>query len=84
MALLGELPLSSGELQKMGKVAYASQDPWIINGTIKYNITFGETFDILRYNKVLKACALEKVSVAMLYSVVIDIWYLFVMLIGRI
>lgn len=62
MALLGELPLSSGNVLKQGKVVYASQEPWIFNGTIKYNITFGQEFDEERYNRVLKACALETVS----------------------
>lgn len=62
MALLGELPLSSGEVLKQGKVVYASQEPWIFNGTIKYNITFGQEFNEERYNEVLKACALERVS----------------------
>jgi len=61
MAILGELPLDSGSVMTKGKIAYASQEPWIFNGTIKYNITFGQEFDDERYKEVLKACALERV-----------------------
>ncbi|KAK0126528.1 hypothetical protein ONS95_008123 [Cadophora gregata] len=41
-------------------VAYVAQTPWIENATIKANILFGLPFDEIRYNKVLKACALAK------------------------
>lgn len=60
MAILGELPLKNGTIQNKGKVVYASQEPWIFNGTIKFNITFGHEFNQQRYNEVLKACALER------------------------
>ena len=62
MAILGELPLESGEMMTKGRIAYSSQEAWIFNGTIKYNITFGQSFDEDRYWKVIKACALERVS----------------------
>ena len=62
MAILGELSLTDGSITKKGRVAYASQEPWIFNGTIKYNITFGHEFNEQRYNEVIKACALERVS----------------------
>ena len=40
--LAGELPLSAGNLQqRKGSLAYAPQDPWIMNGTIKENIMLG-------------------------------------------
>ena len=62
MAILGELPLERGEMMTKGRIAYSSQEAWIFNGTIKYNITFGQSFDEDRYWKVIKACALERVN----------------------
>ncbi|CAL4131882.1 unnamed protein product, partial [Meganyctiphanes norvegica] len=38
---------------------YASQQPWIQNGTIKDNILFGNSLDTQRYRSVLNACALD-------------------------
>ena len=62
MAALGELPAQKGTVQIKGKVSYASQEPWVFNGSLKYNITFGQEFDETKYRKVLKVCALERVS----------------------
>ena len=42
-----------------GSVAYCAQEPWIQNATLKDNILFGAPYDEVRYNEVLKACALE-------------------------
>lgn len=41
-------------------IAFISQTPWIENATIKDNIIFGLPFDSIRYEKVLKACALTQ------------------------
>lgn len=41
-------------------IAFVSQTPWIENATIKNNILFGLPFDPIRYDKVIKACALSK------------------------
>ncbi|KAJ7825733.1 P-loop containing nucleoside triphosphate hydrolase protein [Mycena olivaceomarginata] len=46
------LPRSSG-------VAYAAQESWVLNETIRSNITFDTPFDEERYKKVLYQCALE-------------------------
>ena len=40
--------------------AYVGQTPWIENATIKNNILFGLPYDPVRYEKVIKACALTK------------------------
>ncbi len=63
MAALGELPAENGSVQVKGRVSYASQEPWVFNGSLKYNITFGQAFDEKKYNEVIKVCALERVSV---------------------
>lgn len=57
-AMLGDLYKLDGEVTLHGKVAYVSQVPWIINGTVKDNILFGHKYDAQFYDIVLKACAL--------------------------
>ena len=42
------------------KLSYASQDPWIMNGTIRDNIIFYSEFDEEKYNQVVNACQLDK------------------------
>ncbi|KAG5341450.1 hypothetical protein C0989_010391 [Termitomyces sp. Mn162] len=64
MALLGEMhfipssPDSWFNLPRSGGVAYAAQESWVLNTTIKNNILFGAPFDEQRYNKVIYQCAL--------------------------
>ncbi|XP_035217642.1 multidrug resistance-associated protein 4-like isoform X2 [Stegodyphus dumicola] len=60
MSILGELPIVSGEVKVRGKVAYASQEPWVFGGSVKQNVIFGSTFDENRYKTVLTVCALDK------------------------
>lgn len=57
--LLGDLYKLDGEVRVHGKVAYVSQVPWILNGTVKENILFGHKLDPVFYQQVLKACALS-------------------------
>ncbi|KAI8826360.1 hypothetical protein BJ741DRAFT_714629 [Chytriomyces cf. hyalinus JEL632] len=60
-ALLGEMKRISGDLYRAnGAVSYVAQTAWIQNASVRENITFGEPFDLARYNKVVKACALVK------------------------
>ncbi|KAF9013109.1 ABC transporter type 1, transmembrane domain-containing protein [Cyathus striatus] len=47
-------------LPRNGGVAYASQESWVMNETIKNNVLFGSPFDEERYNKVLQQCALKQ------------------------
>ncbi|KAJ3059400.1 Multidrug resistance-associated protein 9, partial [Quaeritorhiza haematococci] len=42
------------------KIAYASQTPWIISGTVKENILFGGVFEEERFWEVVRVCALER------------------------
>ncbi len=42
-----------------GTVAYAPQQAWIQNLSLKENITFGQRFDPVWYNTVVDACALR-------------------------
>ena len=41
-------------------ISYASQDPWIMNGTIRDNILFYNPLNIEKYNQVVNACQLDK------------------------
>ncbi|CCE80487.1 Piso0_003604 [Millerozyma farinosa CBS 7064] len=58
-AILGDLYRLEGEVTLRGKVAYVSQIPWIMNGTIRENILFGHKYDAEFYQHTIKACALN-------------------------
>ena len=42
-----------------GRVAYCSQEPWVITGTIRQNILCGNKWDLMRYSRVIQATALR-------------------------
>ncbi|XP_037957308.1 ATP-binding cassette sub-family C member Sur isoform X2 [Teleopsis dalmanni] len=60
-ALLMEMPLMSGDMiwNKTSTIAFVPQLPWLLNTSIRENITFGESFRPKRYDFVLEACALK-------------------------
>lgn len=58
--LAEELPPTQGTLRRRnGSVAYAPQDPWIMDGTVRENILFGLEFNPERYREVIHACGLD-------------------------
>ncbi|CAF1074562.1 unnamed protein product [Didymodactylos carnosus] len=57
-AILGEMNLLKGTNQISGSFAYVSQTTWIIAGTIRENILFGNQLNEAKYKQVLKACCL--------------------------
>ncbi|KAI8498944.1 Multidrug resistance-associated protein 4, partial [Branchiostoma belcheri] len=59
-AILRELPVTSGEVRVEGCLAYASQVPWIFSGSVQQNILFGKEMEREKYQRVIKACALQK------------------------
>ncbi|GAA6062217.1 hypothetical protein JCM10212_006452 [Sporobolomyces blumeae] len=59
-AVLGEMNKLDGKVSVRGTVAYTAQQPWIMGGTVKNNITFGYRFDPEFYDLVLDACALKE------------------------
>uniref|UniRef100_A0A8C4VW10 Multidrug resistance-associated protein 4 n=1 Tax=Gopherus evgoodei TaxID=1825980 RepID=A0A8C4VW10_9SAUR len=61
-AVLGELPKDKGLMDVRGRIAYVSQQPWVFPGTVRSNILFGREYEREKYEKVLKVCALKKVS----------------------
>ncbi|KAH8072268.1 hypothetical protein BXZ70DRAFT_964229 [Cristinia sonorae] len=66
MALLGEMhyiphgPDSYYNLPRTEGVAYAAQESWVQNETIRDNILFGSEYDETRYNKVIDQCGLRR------------------------
>nr|CAD7402137.1 unnamed protein product [Timema poppensis] len=58
-AFLGEMYKLSGRVNVKGSVAYASQQAWIQNATLRDNILFGKKLDERFYACVLEACALK-------------------------
>ncbi|XP_058227734.1 ABC transporter C family member 8-like isoform X2 [Rhododendron vialii] len=59
-AILGEIPRSSGNVTVVGSIAYVSQASWIQSGTIRDNILYGKPMEKTKYEKAIKACALDK------------------------
>lgn len=57
-SMLGDLYKVSGTAEIRGTVAYASQQTWILNATVKENIVFGYRYDSDFYEKTIKACSL--------------------------
>lgn len=58
-SLLGDLYRVKGTASVHGRIAYVSQVPWIMNGTVKDNILFGHKYDPHFYDLTIKACALS-------------------------
>ncbi|KAI0421048.1 ABC transporter [Xylaria grammica] len=58
MGILGETLIESGSITSPNDVAYASQSPWLQNGTIRENILFNSSFEQVRYDRVIEACGL--------------------------
>lgn len=56
--MLGEMTRVSGDVVIRGKIAYFSQQSWILSASIKDNIVFGHAFDADFYHRVIQACAL--------------------------
>ncbi|KAH9255381.1 hypothetical protein BASA81_006500 [Batrachochytrium salamandrivorans] len=57
-AMLGEMDQVQGKYVQHGTISYASQSAFILNGTLKENILFGEKYDEDRYLQVLEVCDL--------------------------
>ncbi|KAJ2556247.1 Transporter of the ATP-binding cassette (ABC) [Coemansia sp. RSA 1933] len=56
--LLNENPLDPFSMHE--SVAYVAQQAWLLNDTIRGNITFGMPFDEQRYHEVVRMCALAR------------------------
>ena len=47
---------TEGKVVIRGKIAYYSQQSWILSATVKVNIVFGHAYDHDFYLRVLDAC----------------------------
>jgi len=57
--LAGELEVQSGSISRRYRsLAYAAQDPWVMDGSVKENILMGKFFEEEWYDKVVAACSL--------------------------
>ncbi|KAL4505155.1 hypothetical protein ABPG72_016222 [Tetrahymena utriculariae] len=65
-AILGEMEVDGGQqsFQEMvkvnGSISLCTQDPWIIQDTVKENILFGQQYEQCRYEQVLKVSCLDE------------------------
>ncbi|XP_026734455.1 probable multidrug resistance-associated protein lethal(2)03659 isoform X2 [Trichoplusia ni] len=58
-AMLRELSPTSGHLSVNAIVAYAAQEPWLFEASVRQNILFGQDMDLRRYKQVIKCCQLK-------------------------
>ncbi|XP_045770149.1 probable multidrug resistance-associated protein lethal(2)03659 isoform X1 [Maniola jurtina] len=59
MAMLREIIPTAGHLAVRGVLAYAAQDPWLFEASVRQNILFGQELDLRRYKQVIKCCQLK-------------------------
>lgn len=59
-AILGEIPVTTGKVEAVGKLSYTPQSPWVFSATIQDNILFGEDMDEERYQRVIQVCDLNR------------------------
>ncbi|KAF9909339.1 hypothetical protein EC991_008724 [Linnemannia zychae] len=57
-AMIGDMYKRQGTVRMSGRVAYAPQQTWIINATVKDNITFGLPFEQEKYDRIVYAAGL--------------------------
>ncbi|CAG2238338.1 ABCC4 [Mytilus edulis] len=60
MSVLGEIPLVNGDVKVHGRISYVAQQPWVFSASVRQNIVFGNKYEQSKYNRILKACALNK------------------------
>lgn len=58
-AILGEMNKIDGSVHIAGSIAYTSQIPFLVGGTVRQNILFGKDFEQGWYDTVVEACALS-------------------------
>ncbi|EEB06300.1 metal resistance protein YCF1 [Schizosaccharomyces japonicus yFS275] len=59
-AILGDMHRAAGTVKLYGNIAYAAQQPWILNATVRENILFGHDFEPEFYEKTIDACSLRR------------------------
>lgn len=59
-AILGEITVTEGHVRVNGTVSYAGQEAWVFGATVRHNILFGQVYERQRYQRVIKACSLQR------------------------
>ncbi|KAM3964152.1 LOW QUALITY PROTEIN: ATP-binding cassette sub-family C member 10 [Aphomia sociella] len=62
-AIIGEMIKKNGDIEILDSIngfGYASQNPWLVRGTIRDNILFGKPYDEAKFRTVVDACALTE------------------------
>ena len=59
-AIAGEVSVAEGTITWPSSLAYVPQTPWVLSGTIRQNILFGQPYNETRYFQVVEACALTE------------------------
>ncbi|WAR23566.1 MRP4-like protein, partial [Mya arenaria] len=72
MAVLRELSISHGDVSVIGRVAYASQLPWVFSATLRQNITLGNKYEIEKFERILEACALDEARLSLARALYMD------------
>lgn len=52
--------LVNGESKVCGSISYTPQEAWLLNMTLRENILFGSEYDEVKYQEVIKVCALNR------------------------
>lgn len=58
-SLIGDVDILAGSIEVQGKIAYVSQDPWLQRLTLRDNICFQSSYQPIRYDDIVRACALD-------------------------
>ncbi|KAL9955983.1 hypothetical protein ACROYT_G037394 [Oculina patagonica] len=58
--IAGEMPVTEGNIQCCGTIAYVPQIPWVFSETLRENIIFGRPFDFDKYVQTIRVCALKE------------------------
>ena len=56
LSMMKELGLEAGSVDKNGSIGYISQEAFLLNATLRDNVTFGKPFDKAKYEHVLDIC----------------------------
>nr|XP_023023834.1 probable multidrug resistance-associated protein lethal(2)03659 isoform X1 [Leptinotarsa decemlineata]XP_023023843.1 probable multidrug resistance-associated protein lethal(2)03659 isoform X1 [Leptinotarsa decemlineata] len=59
-AILKELSPVEGSVSIGGSASYASQEPWLFGASVRQNILFGQKYDPVKYEEVIRVCALQR------------------------
>ncbi|XP_043594439.1 ATP-binding cassette sub-family C member 4-like isoform X2 [Bombus pyrosoma] len=59
-AILGEIEVTGGHVKVNGSLSYAGQEAWVFGSTVRQNILFGQPYNRQLYQKVVKACSLQR------------------------